>query len=248
MEKTKKKRNPIAALLVAIGIISLLLAAGWYVHNLLEDISAEHASREIVTVLSEVIEEKTGGEDGKKDESKSGQDSGGSGTADTSADTDAPETKDYIDDYVDPVTDPTMMEMETKEVDEVAYIGIIEIPSASLKLPVSYTWNYDLLAISPCRYRGSYLTDDMVICAHDYGSHFRAIRSLGIGEAVYFTALTGERIKYIVTNIETVQPTDIEKLAYNKTPDSKETLWDLTLFTCNIGGQTRCAVRLDRAK
>ena len=238
MEKTNKKRNPIAALLVAIGIISLLIAGGWYLHNLLEDIAAEHASREIVEVLSDVIEERQEGEDGKK----------GSETSETTADTDTAETKDYIDDYVDPVTDPSMIEMDTEVVEEVPYIGIIEIPSAGLKLPVSYNWDYGLLSVSPCRYKGSYLTDDMVICAHDYGSHFRAIRSLGIGESVFFTAMTGERIKYIVSNIETVQPTDIDKMIVNTSEGSESHLWDLTLFTCNIGGQTRCAVRLERAK
>ena len=227
MKNKNKKRNPIATALVAIGIIALIGAALWYVRNLVEDISAEHASREIVNELTSVIEKRTSGE---------------------TADTDSDETKDYIDDYVDPVTDPTMKEMETEVVNDVAYIGIIEIPSASLKLPVSYDWDYSLLSISPCRYKGSYLTDDMVICAHDYGSHFRAIRSLGIGESVFFTSVEGERIRYVVTNIETVQPTDIDKMIVNTSEGVEAHLWDLTLFTCNIGGQTRCAVRLERAK
>ena len=231
MKKNKKKRNPIATTLVAIGIIALIGAVLWYVRNLLEDISAEHASREIVTELSEVIEKKTG-EDGAEGADSARPD----------------ETKDYTDDYVDPVTDPAMIEMETEKVNDVGYIGIIEIPSSSLKLPVSYDWNYDLLSVSPCRYKGSYLTDDMVICAHDYGSHFRAIRSLGIGEPVFFTSISGERIKYIVTNIETVQPTDVDKMIGNTSEAGDAHLWDLTLFTCNVGGQTRCAVRLERAK
>ena len=227
MKNKNKKRNPIATALVAIGIIALIGAALWYVRNLVEDISAEHASREIVTELTSVIEKRTSGE---------------------TADTDSDETKDYIDDYVDPVTDPTMKEMETEVVNDVAYIGIIEIPSASLKLPVSYDWDYSLLSISPCRYKGSYMTNDMVVCAHDYGSHFRAIRSLGIGESVFFTSVEGERIRYVVTNIETVQPTDIDKMIVNTSEGVEANLWDMTLFTCNIGGQTRCAVRLERAK
>ncbi len=227
-KKIKKKRNPIATILVAIGIIALIGAVLWYVHNLLEDIAAENASREIVAALSDSIDKRADGSD----------------TGEAEPD----ETKDYIDDYVEPVTDPTMKEMETDVVNDVAYIGIIEIPSASLKLPVSYDWDYSLLSISPCRYKGSYMTNDMVICAHDYGSHFRAIRSLGIGESVFFTSVEGERIRYVVTNIETVQPTDIDKMIVNTSEGSESHLWDMTLFTCNIGGQTRCAVRLDRVK
>ncbi len=233
----KKKRNPVATILVAIGIIALIGAALWYLHNLLEDIAAEHASSEIVGVLNKVIDE-------RKEEKEGGKTPDTSGVI--SDDTSEAETKDYVDDYVDPITDPRFTEMETEKVNDVAYIGVIEIPSAYLTLPVSYTWNYDLLAVSPCRYSGSYLTDDMVICAHDYGSHFRAIRSLGIGEAVFFTTMSGERIKYVVSNVETVQPTEIDKLIDNTSPGGEARLWDLTLFTCNIGGQTRCAVRLVR--
>ena len=76
MKNKNKKRNPIATALVAIGIIALIGAALWYVRNLVEDISAEHASREIVNELTSVIEKRTSGE---------------------TADTDSDETKEYID-------------------------------------------------------------------------------------------------------------------------------------------------------
>ena len=223
MAKKAEKRNPVATILVAIGIIALICAAGWYVRNLLEDIKAEQASRDVVKELTAYVVEEADEGAGKTDESAG-----------------------VVDDLVDPTTDENLLEMERVAVNGSYYIGLIELPSAGLTLPVCYDWDYSKLAVSQCRYCGSYFTDDMVICAHDYGSHFRAIRSLGIGDEVFFSSVSGNRIKYIVTNVETVQPTEIEKMTDNRKAGGEETLWDMTLFTCNIGGQTRCAVRLER--
>lgn len=62
------------------------------------------------------------------------------------------------------------------------------------------------------------------------------------------TNVDGLTIRYIVTNRETVEPTAVEQMIEN-TSNSETSLldWDLTLFTCNLGGQTRCAVRCSRA-
>ena len=39
---------------------------------------------------------------------------------------------------------------------------------------------------------------------------------------------------------------DVEYMVNNAAPQAEP--WDLTLFTCNTGGQTRCAVRCIRAE
>ena len=145
--------------------------------------------------------------------------------------------------YVDPDTP-----MPVKMIDGYEYIGILEIPSEGLSLPVMKEWDYTRLKISPCRFTGSYYADDLVICAHNYSSHLGALLQIGIGEDVYFTSVEGLTIHYIVTNRETVEPTAVEQMIEN-TGNSETSLldWDLTLFTCNLGGQTRCAVRCSRA-
>jgi len=56
----------------------------------------------------------------------------------------------------------------------------------------------------------------------------------------------GAVYRYVVTNRETVRPTDVEYMVNNAAPQAEP--WDLTLFTCNTGGQTRCAVRCIRAE
>ena len=145
--------------------------------------------------------------------------------------------------YIDPNTP-----MPVEVIDGYEYIGVLEIPSEGLSLPVMKEWDYTRLKISPCRFTGSYYSDDLVICAHNYMRHLGPLLQIGIGEDIYFTNVDGLSIRYIVTNRETVEPTAVEQMIEN-TSNSETSLldWDLTLFTCNLGGQTRCAVRSSRA-
>ena len=138
--------------------------------------------------------------------------------------------------FVRPESD-VVPEMPVLEEDGLRYIGIIEIPALSLSLPVLENWSYDLLKISPCRYAGSCYTNDLVICAHNYASHFNGLRTVDMGEDVYLTMVNGDSFHYVIVNRETLQPDENERMV---TPDGN---WDLTLFTCYIGGQTRCTLR-----
>jgi sortase A len=125
-------------------------------------------------------------------------------------------------------------QMPTEEIDGNRYIGVIE--TNSFCLPVMDDWDYNKLKISPCRYAGSYLTDNLVICGHNYATHFSSIKWMHIGDDVYFTTVTGKQYHYIVSNMETIEPGHIAQMT--NTGD-----WQLTLFTCHTGGMTRCAVR-----
>ena len=103
-------------------------------------------------------------------------------------------------------------------------------------------WSYAGLKIAPGRYSGSTYADNMVVCAHNYAKHFSPIKWLQAGAEVYFTDMDGRRWSYEVDNVETLQPTQIEKM----TTVTEEDNWDLTLFTCTTGGSARCAVRCVR--
>lgn len=128
-------------------------------------------------------------------------------------------------------------EMPAMEVDGSRYIGVIEIPSLSISLPVFAQWNYDLLKKAPCHYSGSCYTNDLVICAHNYRTHFGRILSASIGADVYFIAANGESFHYLVTNRETLNADESDRM---RTTDGT---WDLTLFTCTLSGRTRCTLR-----
>lgn len=141
------------------------------------------------------------------------------------------------------VSDSFGYAMDTAYIEGYNYIGIIEIPSLGLSLPVGENFSYDQLDYTPCRYCGSYYTDDMVICGHNFTSHFGSINYLEPGASVVFITADGERINYTVLGRETVWPLQMERMT-----DPGDNLWDLTLFTCNNGGESRCAVRCARVR
>lgn len=130
------------------------------------------------------------------------------------------------------------MDMPTLELNGYKYIGRLEIPVLELDLPVMDTWSYPQLKLSPCRYSGSAYLDNLTIAAHNYKRHFGGLKDLGPGEEVRFTDIDG--------NIFTYETVTVEQLKPNQTKDVRESEWDLTLFTCTLGGQFRVALRCDR--
>lgn len=133
-------------------------------------------------------------------------------------------------------------EMPTTEVDGYDYIGVLEIPELSIKLPVMAGWNYSLLNISPCCYSGSVYKNDLVIAAHNFYSHFGGLGQLSVGSKVVFTDIEGNVYNYSVVWSEILQPNQTEQMVQEKEDDQ----WDLTLFTCTITGATRFTVRCAR--
>lgn len=130
------------------------------------------------------------------------------------------------------------MEMPAQTVDDVRYIGVLEIPALELELPVAEEWSYETLELAPCRYSGSAYQDDLVICGHNYPAHFGLLRTLGQGDRVYFTDMDGNVFTYAVLELEALSATDVQDMQIGD--------WELTLFTCAVGGQSRIAVRCER--
>lgn len=141
--------------------------------------------------------------------------------------------------YPDYVLNPKM-DMPEKDVDGVAYIGSLEIPTLELELPVISQWSYPNLKLAPCRYQGSAYLDDLVIAAHNYESHFGRLKELSPGDEVVLTDMAGNQFRYEVAELETLAPTAIEEMTGSG--------YDLTLFTCTIGGKSRITVRCDRVE
>lgn len=130
------------------------------------------------------------------------------------------------------------MEMPVKTVEGLDYIGTLEIPALDLVLPVLSSWDYPSLRIAPCRYVGSAYQGNLIIAAHNYPSHFGNLKHLQEGEIVRFTDVDGNRFSYQAVVREILEPTAIEEMESEKDGE-----WDLTLFTCTIGGQSRVTVR-----
>lgn len=127
------------------------------------------------------------------------------------------------------------MEMPIKTIDGLDYVGELSMPTIDRVLPVLNEWNYSNLRVAPCRYQGTAYMDDMIICAHNYDRHFGRINELRYGDEVTFTDMDGNVFEYQVVDVQILDPFAIKVMERGD--------WDLTLFTCTLGGRTRVTVR-----
>ena len=117
-------------------------------------------------------------------------------------------------------------------------MGILAIPSLELELPVLEDWSYAQLKRAPCRQFGAPETDDLVIAAHNYASHFGHLRQLDPGDKVTFTELDGNVCTYLVAEVRVLEPTQVDAV--------QNSGHALTLYTCTKGGASRVVVFCDR--
>lgn len=136
----------------------------------------------------------------------------------------------------DYIIDPDLP-MPVCEADGWSYIGTLSIPAIGKTLSVMDEWSYAGLKVNPGRYQGSAYTNDLIICGHNYQSHFGQLKSLEVGDEVSFTDMDGNEFHYSVSAVETLDGTDIDEMPAGD--------WDLTLFTCTLGGQQRVTIRCD---
>ena len=140
-------------------------------------------------------------------------------------------------------TEPTAAEaldpeMPVAMLEGYGYVGYVEIPALGLKLPVMSDWDYTRLEIAPCRQFGSSRTDDLVIAAHNFESHFGRLKEMSVGNTVTFTDMAGIVNTYRAEMIETLSPKDVEAV--------QNSGYDLVLYTCTRDGQSRVAVFCNR--
>ena len=141
----------------------------------------------------------------------------------------------------EPTTLPDVrQEMSVKTINGRDYIGVLSIPSLELELPVISQWDYPALKVAPCRYSGSLYQDNLIICAHNYASHFGKLKELQPGDIVLFTDMDEHVVTFQMVERETLNPMDAEGMEAGD--------WDLTLFTCTIDGQTRVTIRFERVE
>lgn len=192
----------------AVGITLLISALSLCVYNVHQDAESGEQARTILTVIRSEIPE-------------------------------VPEetTEKQYDLFAEYETEPVPTEA-VLELDGEIYLGMIIIPDLGIELPVISEWSYPNLKIAPCRYKGSYLENNMIIAAHNYRSHFGRIGELYSGSEIVFTDISGKNYIYEVNNIENISGTDIDAMDFGSAES-----WDLTLFTCTLSGQSRVTVR-----
>ena len=129
-------------------------------------------------------------------------------------------------------------ELPVTEINGYGYVGYLSIPDLGLELPVMAEWDYDRLKISPCRQHGSSRTDDLVIAAHNYKTHFGNLSALEQGAVIVFTDMDGVQNTYEVEVTDVLAPTEVETVLNSD--------YDLVLYTCTVGGRTRVTVFCNR--
>lgn len=207
--------------LIITGLLLIAAALFLTVYNLYDEVRARRSVMEIMACIEADIPANPSTEPLEIPEE-----------ANTTASLEEVEVPDYL-------LNPDM-EMPTENINGIDYIGILRIPALELELPVISEWNYPRLKIAPCRYTGSAYQDDLIIAAHNYNSHFGNLKNLREGDTATLTDMDGNVFTYEMAELEILQPTDIEGM------DSGE--WDLTLFTCTIGGSSRVTARFERVE
>ena len=134
--------------------------------------------------------------------------------------------------------EPEDFTMTEAVIDGYSYIGYLSLPRIDRSLPILSDWDYDLLKKAPCRFTGTLRGNDLVLMAHNYQSHFGKLSEMQIGDPVYFTDMDGIITEYVVVAKDILDPSAVEELTAG--------IYDLTLFTCTYGGQSRVTVYCDK--
>ena len=103
-------------------------------------------------------------------------------------------------------------------IDGERYIGVLQIPALGVELPVRQELSKQGLKKTPCRYKGSAESRDLLI-----------------DDIIRFIDLSGRVYIYQVDQTQIIDGYDMEEMFAGQ--------WDMTLFTCTLGGKSRVTVQ-----
>ena len=220
--KRRRRRRFSGRFILTLGMLMLLAAAILTSLHFIEDGQAGEAAGNALEQL--LLAE------------RDARDAARRASSETSSDESAAESSGLTLDpvYLNDNTSTPEGEMPVIEIDGYDYIGVLQIPSLDLTLPVISDWSYPALQIAPCRYEGS-AYGGMVIAGHNFDSHFGTLSRLEPGDEIRFVDLSGHTFTYAVAETEVLDATAIDQMVNGG--------WDLTLFTCTLSGETRFTVR-----
>ena len=222
---------------ICLGVLLILLSAAIAMYNIWD----ENRARESVENVLELVVQ---AQQAAKNPNSTNKIPSNGSSADPNDKENPPEiddpsfsqSEDIVPDYVlDPDKD-----LPSVKINGYKYVGTIHIPVLELELPVLESWSLKLLKCAPCRYLGTPYQENMIICGHNYSSHFGSLKNLQRGDSVYFTDMDGNDFEYIVELVETIPGTGVEQMQSGD--------WALTLFTCTLNSKSRVTVRCSAVK
>ncbi len=129
--------------------------------------------------------------------------------------------------------------MATVQLGKRSYVGILEIPTLNLELPVMARWSDELLREGPCRYYGTAADDNLVVAGFNYDAHFGRLTELSPGDEVTLVEMDGTVDIYEVVEVVSLGPSAVEEMTSSG--------YALTLFTRSYDVSSCVAVRCERA-
>ncbi|MBE6840858.1 MAG: sortase [Ruminococcus sp.] len=212
------KRKKIGIILIAVGAVMLIIAAAIAGYNISLQSKAEKASDEIVSEIRQIYNIPALDEE-----------------IPIKNENDMPDFEAMTESALPDAVISTLEDKKTVSIKNSTYTGVLQIIPLGIELPVAEKFSYAGLKSTPCRYIGTAEDKNLVICAHNYSSHFGGINKLVNGDVIRFIGFDNTVHSYSVESIEVIAPTDIEAV---KTDD-----YALTLFTCTLGGEARVVVK-----
>ncbi|MBE5758648.1 MAG: sortase [Clostridiales bacterium] len=129
--------------------------------------------------------------------------------------------------------------MPVLEIENIDYVGMLEIPSIGLSLPVADQWDKADLYRSPSRFFGSAYDNSLVIGGIDHAEQFAFCKKIEHGALLTVTDMTGVQFTYEVARIDRAKHADPAWLMH--------TDFALTLFCHDIYSMEYIAVRCHAA-
>lgn len=125
----------------------------------------------------------------------------------------------------------------TITINNIEYIGYLEIPVLNLYLPITNGYTYETLKKTPALYYGN-IMDKFIICGHNYKYHFGKLNQLNQKDKIIFIDVNNNKYEYEVELIEVLKGNEVEEMI--------ETTFDLTLYTCTKDSKNRITIRCNR--
>lgn len=102
--------------------------------------------------------------------------------------------------------------MPAMEIDGTDFIGLLELPSRNVKLPVASKWSGSDMAFRPARYLGSAYDGTLIIGGKYESGNFDFADKIDAGEEITFTDMTGKSFRYTVDKISHSDNAETETL------------------------------------
>ena len=114
-------------------------------------------------------------------------------------------------------------EMPVYQIGDVDFIGLLELKSYQIKLPVANESKTENIFSYPGRLWGNAYQNSLVLEGKNIEGQFEFLSQIDVGEEIVFVDMTGAEFRYVVKRIDRVKKANIENVL--------DTTYDLTLLT-----------------